>query len=300
MIVFKKLVERYKNFRDHPLTSSPLLGIIKYCFLNTILRIRTKPIIWNWVNDIKYLLTIEDSCMKSNSYFYIYDYEQISFMVNYLNQDDTFVDIGSNHGNYSLISSCVIGCKTIAVEPVTSTFQRLKMNFSLNNCDNIILRQVGISNKESKLLISSSNGELNKIVDTDNGGPVELVDVITLNKLLSQETNVSMIKIDVEGYEEKVLLGGSEILQNKNLNVIQLELNQSNETYGFDEQETFKILKNHGFFPFIYNPENKELLRLNLRNPGSRDTLFIRNIELVKDRLRSKEVTITKNNIIIN
>ena len=44
---------------------------------------------------------------------------------------------------------------------------------------------------------------------------LELVNVTTLDELLIKEDKVSMIKIDVEGYEEKVLSGGNTVLQIK-------------------------------------------------------------------------------------
>ena len=99
LLIHKKLIVRYKQLKKHPLVINPLLGILRYLLLNIFLRFKTKPIIWNWVNNIKYYLMIGDSCLISNCYFYIDDYEEISFMINYLDNDETFVDIGSNHGN---------------------------------------------------------------------------------------------------------------------------------------------------------------------------------------------------------
>ena len=301
MILLKKLSQRYKQFKEHPLIISPMLGMVKYCFINIILRLKTQPIIWNWVNNLRFYLTIEDSCLKSNSYFYVYDYEQISFMLNFLNSNDTFVDVGSNQGVYSLLSSSIIGCKTIAVEPIESTFNKLKMNVELNDCKNIVLSQVGLSDKKSKLLFYNSVGELNRVVsEKDTEESVELVNVTTLDELLIKEDKVSMIKIDVEGYEEKVLSGGNTVLQNKNLKVIQLELNRGNEKYNFKEKETFSILMQHGFYPYLYNPLEKKLIRLDTRNPQSRDTLFIRDMSMVEQRLSKKSVVFHKNRILIN
>ena len=51
MILLKKLSQRYKQFKEHPLIISPMLGMVKYCFINIILRLKTQPIIWNWVNN---------------------------------------------------------------------------------------------------------------------------------------------------------------------------------------------------------------------------------------------------------
>ena len=300
LFIHKKLIVRYKQLKKHPLVNNPLLGIIRYSLLNIFLRFKTRPIIWNWINNIKYYLMIGDSCLISNCYFYIDDYEEISFMINYLDKDETFIDIGSNHGNYTLISSCIVGCKTISVEPVKSTFNRLKMNLNLNKVDNVILRQVGISDRDGKLMFSNNLGERNKVIENKTDQSLETVNVITLDKLLSGETDISMIKIDVEGYEKQVLLGGIKSLQNKKLDVIQIELNNSNNYFGYDENETISILEDYGFKPYKYYPPNKELLKLNGKNTDRRDTLFIRDIERVRNKLNKKTVKLDKKIITID
>ena len=300
LFIHKKLIVRYKQLKKHPLVNNPLLGIIRYSLLNIFLRFKTRPIIWNWINNIKYYLMIGDSCLISNCYFYIDDYEEISFMINYLDKDETFIDIGSNHGNYTLISSCIVGCKTISVEPVKSTFNRLKMNLNLNKVDNVILRQVGISDRDGKLMFSNNLGERNKVIENKTDQSLETVNVITLDKLLSRETDISMIKIDVEGYEKQVLLGGIKSLQNKKLDVIQIELNNSNNYFGYDENETISILEDYGFKPYKYYPPNKELLKLNGKNTDRRDTLFIRDIERVRNKLNKKTVKLDKKIITID
>ena len=298
-IIYKKIIVRYKQLKKHPLVKYPVLGILKYLLLNILLRFKTKPIIWNWVNDVKYYLMIGDSCLISNCYFYIDDYEEVSFMINYLDKDETFVDIGSNHGNYTLISSCVVGCKTISVEPIKSTFNRLKMNLNLNKCDNVILRQVGISDKGGQLKFSNTLGECNRAIEIKTDQSQETVKVITLDELLSKETDISMLKIDVEGYEKKILLGGMKSLKNKKLDVIQIELNNSNYYYGYDENETISILEGYGFKPYKYQPQNKELLKLNVKNTYRRDTLFIRDIDRVRHKLNKKTVSIDRKKITI-
>ncbi len=299
MTIYKKLLVRYKQFKKHPLVRYPLIGIIKYLLLNIFLRFKKRPIIWNWVNNIKYYLMIGDSSLISNCYFYIDDYEEISFMVNYLDKDKTFVDIGSNHGNYTLVSSCVVGCKTISVEPIKSTFNRLKLNLDLNKANNVVLKQVGISDKDGELSFSNNLGECNKVIQNKIDQYQETVGVITLDRLLSKETNIGMIKIDVEGYEKQVLLGGKKTLENNALDVIQIELNNSNNFYGYDENETISILKNHGFKPYQYYSQQKELVELKRKNKDRRDTLFIRNIERVKNELYKKSIFIDKKEIII-
>ena len=103
IFIIKKIIVRYKQLKSHPLVDNAIIGIIKYLSINIILRYKKNMTIWNWVNGLKYYLKIGDSCMISNCYFILDDYEELMFLLNYLKRRDTFIDIGANHGNYTLL-----------------------------------------------------------------------------------------------------------------------------------------------------------------------------------------------------
>tara|TARA_Y100000591_G_C21738429_1_gene647968 strand:- start:425 stop:1147 length:723 start_codon:yes stop_codon:yes gene_type:complete len=235
--------------------------------------------------------------MISNCYFVLDDYEELCFILNYLKESDTFIDIGANHGNYSLIASGIVGSKTISIEPVETTFKRLKMNIELNKLNNVVLKQVGISNNNGNLRISNERGELNRILKDNDHSNNEAISVTTLDDLLIEEKNISMIKVDVEGYEKQVLEGALNILKRKNLNVLQIELNNSNQYYGYRENEIIRFLKKFGFKPYRYNPLTKGVLELPERNHNSINTLFIKNLKKVRERLSEKTISINKKTI---
>ena len=297
IFIIKKIIVRYKQLKSHPLVDNAIIGIIKYLSINIILRYKKNMTIWNWVNGLKYYLKIGDSCMISNCYFILDDYEELMFLLNYLKRRDTFIDIGANHGNYTLIASGIIGSKSISVEPVETTFKRLKMNIELNKISNVDLKQVGISNNNGDLRISNDRGELNRILKDNDHSNNETIAVTTLDDLLIEEENISMVKIDVEGYEKQVLEGAFSILKSKDLNVVQIELNNSNQYYGYRENEIIRFLKKFGFKPYRFSPLTKELLALTERNHYSINTLFIKNLRKVKKRLSEKCVSISKQTI---
>jgi len=156
---------------------------------------------------------------------------------------------------------------------------------------------MGISDAEGELFVTNNMGSMNRVVDKNYGNNCELVQISTLDKLLASEKNISFIKIDVEGYEKNVLLGCEKTLKNPHLNVIIIELNNSNLIYGYDENETITILSNNGFFPYQYIYPDNILVSLEKKNFNSFNTIFIRNINFVRKRLNQKSVVIRKNNI---
>ena len=293
----KKIIKRYQQFVGHPLVQNPLIGLIKYIYINLKIRFYNKPIKIKWLNNLRYYLSLGDSGIIGNYYFFINDYQESIFLIHYLTDKDLFIDVGSNHGHYTMISSGICDSKSISIEPVKKTFDRLKINIELNKLKNVMLHNIGISDSESELFISNNMGSMNRIINKVSDDNCELIQVSTLDKLLTLEKNISVIKIDVEGYEKQVLLGGKETLKNPNLNIIIIELNDSNLQYDYNENEIISILKENGFSPYKYIYPENILVPLEKKNFDSFNTIFIRNINFVKNRIKQKSVIINKNSI---
>ena len=101
----KKIRERYLQFVIHPLVKNPFIALVKYFYLNSIIRLYRKPIKIKWLNNLRYYLALGDSSIIGNYYFFIGDYEESIFLIHYLTDKDLFIDVGSNHGHYTMISS---------------------------------------------------------------------------------------------------------------------------------------------------------------------------------------------------
>ena len=72
------------------------------------------------------------------------------------------------------------------------------------------------------------------------------VPVNTLNKLITNEYKVSLLKIDVEGYEKFVINGASNIL--KNVNCIYFEVGEQHfSMYNYSIRELLDLLEQHEF-----------------------------------------------------
>ena len=93
--------------------------------------------------------------------------------------------------------------------------------------------------------------------------------------------------------------GSLKLLSNPLLNVIVIELNNSNEFYNYREKETLSILEKYGFKPYMYSYIKELLIPLVKKNYKSSNTIFIRNIDIVKERINSKTLLINRNQISI-
>ncbi|MEP5729979.1 MAG: FkbM family methyltransferase [Sulfitobacter sp.] len=129
--------------------------------------------------------------------------------------DATALDIGANIG----ITSCMLGQhltngQVFSFEPSPSVYPILSRNIAANNLANVTTRQLAMGAKKGKLgfvgesayghLVSSDETESQKMGNTVS---VETIDRIVKEKNLGQ---IDFIKIDVEGFEDQVLAGGSE------------------------------------------------------------------------------------------
>jgi len=65
-----------------------------------------------------------------------------------------------------------------------------------------------------------------------------------------------------------------------------MELNGCGERYGYDESKILNMMIDYGFKPYAYDPITRNLVELNEKNKNEGNTIFIRNLERVKKRIK--------------
>tara|TARA_Y100000389_G_scaffold512_1_gene461 strand:- start:900 stop:1667 length:768 start_codon:yes stop_codon:yes gene_type:complete len=179
--------------------------------------------------------------------------------------DFTIIDVGANIG-WHTIQFGLLGKEVHAFEPVKSNFYQLCGNVVINNLiDKITLYEEALSNKSESLGIVAQEDfyesplwsrNTNKQVFHNCGG-IELGNTdnsnITANTLDSFSITPDLIKIDVEGFELKVLQGSMKTLNNHKP-IVLIELHPENT-----DNETIKtILLSLGYKMYLIpNPYNK-------------------------------------------
>lgn len=223
-----------------------------------------------------------------NIYYGLGEFEDMSFLLHLLREEDYFADIGANIGSYSILASSCCRASTIAFEPIPETFETLKLNVKINNIEKEVeTLNIGLGSKSDVLNFTLYKDATNHVVLNDNDGHHTIK--IEVNRLDDVITRCPiLIKLDVEGFESEVLKGAFNILSNPDLKAIVIELNGSGEKFGFDDTDIVKSLQDLGFKPYKYLPFQKKLEELASANNAT-NTIFIRDFNFVLDRIANSE-----------
>jgi len=120
------------------------------------------------------------------------------------------VDVGANIGYYTLLMAK--RCKRVyAIEPDKRSFLILKKNVGVNKLKNVVLLNMAAGDKkEKKYLVWDENNQGNSQISDKNG---ERVLIDTLDNILRKEQKISLIKVDTQGWEAKVVEGAKKIMK---------------------------------------------------------------------------------------
>jgi len=167
-------------------------------------------------NGIRYRLDISDY-MQYCIYFGI-EIEPRHRLYGLVENGTTVIDVGTNIGETLLNFAKLNGDgRNIGFEPVPHLYEKARTNIELNDLGNIELINKGLGSSEETLSFreSSENNSGGTFLTRENGADGRSVDVVTLDDFVSKNEvkDISLIKIDVEGFEMEVLKGASQVLQ---------------------------------------------------------------------------------------
>ncbi len=289
MKFFKVITSLIKTTFTHPIGQKNIFKtFFRILRWQIVSRIKNNSI-ENWLNDLKVICQSGDTGFTGNLYFGLYDYDDMRFIIDFLDDKDTFLDVGSNVGAYSLISAGICKSKTYCFEPNSKNYSKLLKNLEINALTNVFPFNLAISEKKGFMRFSSNLGPENYLLSTTEDSDIE-VDLLETRDLDSF-TFISLptfIKIDVEGHELSVLKGSNKILQCEELLGILVEINGNQSRYGFEEDSIENYLNKYNFLPYTYNPKEKNFFRIDNIIPKG-NTLFIRDLQKVKEKIISKK-----------
>ena len=181
----------------------------------------------------------------------------VKVFMSLLRRDFYCLDIGANIGITTILFS--ENCKHVdSFEPSPTTFDVLKRNIRASRLKNASPINVGLGaeNMQSSLAYAPDNRSGGFVANLTSPAKSHTVETIQIRKLddmylLKQEQKIDFIKIDVEGFEKRVLEGGSRLVA-EHKPIVVLELNHwcLNAFQRISVPDFFDYLRS--IFPFLY------------------------------------------------
>ena len=141
-----------------------------------------------------------------NIYQSSWETETFRDILPHLDKNKTFIDIGAWQGPISLVAQ-QYSKQCLCFEPDPFAYKYLVQNVELNKFDNIICENVAVS-AEKKLNIGAAElgGGVTSFTKSDNSIECQTISIQQIfEKYKLTEDDVSVIKIDIEGYECELL-----------------------------------------------------------------------------------------------
>jgi FkbM family methyltransferase len=139
-----------------------------------------------------------------------YNLPELDFLREHAPPGGVFVDVGANVGTYAMALARHVGerGRVIAIEPHPVTVERLAFNASASNLPNVTIVAAAAGDVEGELMIETDGDNLgaSHISTSQTGTKVPAHRLLTILQNAGI-THINALKIDVEGYEDHVLIG---------------------------------------------------------------------------------------------
>jgi FkbM family methyltransferase len=283
----KKLFQIINYIRKHPLAERhPFLAFYRFFYWQISQFVFPSTWTVTFIGHTKILLKKGLTGATGNYYTGLHEFYDMSFLLHFLRKEDWFADVGANVGSYTILASGHVQAKTIAFEPVPSTFHWLSKNIEINKINKLVYAyNNGIGSKDDILFFTKNYDTVNHVVMNQENSDLTAVNVYSLQHFTRLHSTPILIKIDVEGFETEVLNGMNRLLDDNDLKAIIIELNGSGRRYGYDEKLIHSKLLSAGFCPVNYDPFNRQIKFQH--ELGLYNTIYIRDIDFVVQRLKT-------------
>ncbi|MDO1449794.1 FkbM family methyltransferase [Rhodocytophaga aerolata] len=219
-------------------------------------RIYNVPLFWG---DYMNIVTNESTSNQIMNFGYT-EVAITIFMLHYLQEGDTVIDVGTHFGYEAMLVAHLLGNKgkIICFEPNPSSYKLAESN--LKKIHSVKLYQAAVADKPGRMFIQNkdiSESAFNTITDKSDNDSVE-VDVKTLDGLLNSYNKIDLIKCDVEGFEIEVIKGAANLLERDRPTLI-LEADMPSSE-GYVSERACKLaahLKKYDYKPLIFDFKDK-------------------------------------------
>jgi FkbM family methyltransferase len=182
-------------------------------------------------------------------------------------------------------------------EPCSQTFARLRENVELNGLTNVHVHQLALSDKsETREMVTVSDGmDAWNSLAQPHAGQVHQKETIatrTWDEFAAEHGlvgKVTLMKIDVEGWEAPVLTGARQTLSRDDAPVLQVEFTEEAAvSAGFSCRGVYQQLEEYGYKIYRFEPAQHALVPDPMRESYGYINLFaVKNLGAAMERLQS-------------
>lgn len=175
------------------------------------------------------------------------------FLLRQTSNNTVFWDIGANSGYFScILARSIRDGRVVAIEPQPYCINLLKEHAGLNRLKNMIIIEAALSSRKrnGSLIIADDSrmGRLCSKAGDNRTGRIEVA-VTTADKLLERGLpKPTLIKIDAEGEEGKILEGAAKILKELRPSLI-VEIHTPEAA-----KDCWQILQTHRYGVYVLTP----------------------------------------------
>lgn len=190
--------------------------------------------------------------------------DELTFFKKQFSKNDTFLDIGANMGFYTVLAAKFVN-QVVAIEPIRKNVALIKLSLELQARDNWTIYQKLASDKEEEFhfleveqsglsrLIKNNEEKARKHIELEYGKLETSIKKYTSMSVDALElTRLDLIKIDIEGFELKAIMGALRTLERCKPRLIMIEVvEEAMSLYGDSLDKLLSMLGSLGYQPHI-------------------------------------------------
>jgi FkbM family methyltransferase len=180
-----------------------------------------------------------------------YELQKHRAIDHFLEEGDTFIDIGANKGDFAIHAALKVGAtgRVVAFEPEPENFQWLEKGVRESGLNNVTLEKAAVGAVDGALdLILGKESGWHSFVSTkhNQNRPTLPVEVRELDGYLYANPlpRLRAIKIDVEGFEKEVLMGANRTLNGTDELALFIDVHPG---HGVKRDDIYGILQSQGY-----------------------------------------------------
>jgi len=196
-------------------------------------------------------------------FFGEYEGETNRILAKHIKKGDVVIEAGANMGSETLLLSGLVGDGHVyAFEPNPYTFDRLKINVSINELRNVSIYEWALGEKNGEISFNifpktfCNPGMSSKYIQMDNTRKIDVIQK-TIDSFV-QENNVKkvdFIKMDIQGGEMDAILGANDTIA-KFMPTIFAEAS----THFSQLNELYDKIKGYGYDIYLIGGNDMELM----------------------------------------